>query len=147
MSSLYEHAKHSHVEHRKKTGPVKVAAGAGENFNGRIALRLCALVGTMQVAYLFALLALTALPSVLGYGLFPPRTLLIVAWISQTFIQLVMLAVLQLGQNLQARGADARAEQTYLDAEAILHECVELQQHLMKQDEVLIRLGRQSPPA
>ena len=82
------------------------------------------------------------------------RTLLIVGWISQTFIQLVMLAVLQIGQNLQARGADARAQQTYDDAEAILHECLQLQQHLMtqdevllKQDEILVQLGSQPPHA
>jgi hypothetical protein len=94
----------------------------------------------MTAAYLFAILALLALPSVLGYGWFPPRTLLIVGWISQTFVQLVMLAVLQLGQNLQAKGADARSQQTYLDAEAILSECLELQKHLQSQDEILERL-------
>ena len=138
--SLYRHVPHPWVARRKDAGPVKVADQAEKNTNSRIALRLTALVGTMGAAYLFTGLALLALPSVLGYGWFPPRTLLIVGWLSQTLIQLVMLAVLQIGQNLQARGADARAQQTYDDAESILHECLQLQQHLMTQDEVLERL-------
>jgi len=75
-----------------------------------------------------------ALPAVLGFSLLPARTLLIVAWISQTFIQLVMLAVLQLGQNISGAAADKRAQATYLDAESILHECLELQRHLQVQD-------------
>ena len=139
--SLYRHVPHPHVAHRKTPGPVKVAAQAGENNHGRIALRICAAVGTMVAAYLFAGLALLALPAVLGYTWFPSRTLLIVAWISQTFTQLVMLAILQLGQNLQAKGADARAQQTFLDAEAILSECLELQKHMGAQDETLTRLA------
>jgi len=125
--SLYRHVPHPHVARRKTQGPVKVAAQAGESINGRIALKICAAVGTMVAAYLFAW--------------FPSRTLLIVAWISQTFTQLVMLAILQLGQNLQAKGADARAQQTFLDAEAILSECLELQKHMGAQDETLTRLA------
>ena len=142
MSSLYQHVAHPWITRRKQQGPIQVAevAVAEATRNGRIAVRLTALVGTMTAAYLFAGIAFLALPSVLGYTWFPARTLLIVAWISQTFIQLVMLAVLQIGQNLQAKGADARAQQTYLDAEAILHECLELQKHLQSQDEVLERL-------
>jgi hypothetical protein len=91
----------------------------------------------MPAAYSFAALALLALPGILGFTLFPSRTLLIVAWISQTFIQLVMLAVLQLGQNLQAAGADKRAEATYLDAESVLHEVMLTQDHLIAQDELI----------
>ena len=138
--SLYRHVAHPHLAHRKQEGPIRVAAQAGEGVNSRIALRLTALVGTMACGYLFAGLALIALPAVLGYNWLPPRTLLIVAWISQTFIQLVMLAVLQLGANLGAKAADARARQTFDDAESILHECLALQEHLQSQDAVLEQL-------
>ena len=51
-----------------------------------------------------------------------------------------MLAVLQLGANLSAKAADARAQQTFDDAEAILAECLELQKHLAAQDELLTAL-------
>lgn len=145
MSILYEHVPHPHIEHRKKAGPVKIAKLSGDNPNGRLALRLTALVGTMAAAYLFAGLALIALPSVLGFTWFPPRTLLIVAWISQTFIQLVMLAVLQLGQNLQAKGSDARAEQTFRDAEAVLAEALKIQDHLAAQDEKILAILAAQP--
>jgi len=63
--------------------------------------------------------------------------LLLVQWISQTFIQLVMLSILMVGQNIQGRAADKRAIETYKDAEAILEQCVQLQQHLMAQDKIL----------
>jgi hypothetical protein len=75
-----------------------------------------------------------------------------VQWIAQTFLQLVLLSVIIVGQNIQAAKAvelarvqaaasDQRADQTFKDAEAILHECLQLQQHLMTQDEILERLG------
>ncbi|TMG01311.1 MAG: DUF1003 domain-containing protein [Chloroflexi bacterium] len=44
-----------------------------------------------------------------------------------------------MGQNIQAKAADRRAEQTYKDAEAILHECSEIQAHLMAQDDAQAR--------
>lgn len=138
--SLYDHTPHPRIEERKETGPAKVADQHRGGANGRIALRLTALVGTMWAAYTFALLAIFALPSVLGLDWFPSRTQLIVAWLSQTFIQLVMLAVLQLGQNIQAAGADARAEQTFRDAEAILSEALQIHEHLEQQDAKLILL-------
>ena len=138
--SLYRHVPHPHLARRKQQGPVKVADQAGEGIDSRIALHIVAAVGTMVAAYFFAGLALLALPAVLGYNWLPARTLLIVAWISQTFIQLVMLAVLQLGANLGARAADGRSQQTYLDAEAILSECLALQAHLQSQDAVLEQL-------
>jgi hypothetical protein len=37
-------------------------------------------------------------------------------------------------QNVIGRAADARALQTYLDAEAVLHACERLQAHLKAQD-------------
>jgi hypothetical protein len=138
---LFEYRRHPHVEARKAAGPPKVADQHSGGINGKIALRLCAVVGTMQAAYAFAVLALLALPGVLGFNWFPSRTLLIVAWISQTFVQLVMLAVLQLGQNLLGVAADARAEATYKDAEAILTDCLQLQQHLEVQDADLTRVA------
>lgn len=137
--TLFSHTPHPHVEARKDQTPVKVA-DQNQTWSGRLALRITAMVGTMAAATVFTLLALVALPSVLGLTLFPPRTLLIVGWISQTLIQLVMLAILQLGQNLQATAADKRAEATYADAEAILHESHEIHRHLEAQDTLLADL-------
>ena len=69
----------------------------------------------MWCAYVFTLLALIGLPAALkpgGEG--------IVAWIAQTFLQLVLLSVIIVGQNVQSLAADARAENTFKDTEAIL---------------------------
>ena len=134
---LYTHIPHPRLEQRKAAGPPKVSDGR-VGTNGRIALRLTTLVGTMQAAYAFTFLALMALPAVLGFNWLPTRTLLIVGWISQTFIQLVMLAVLQLGQNLQAKASDKRSESTYLDAEAILDSARQIAEHLGAQDQHLL---------
>jgi hypothetical protein len=60
-----------------------------------------------------------------------------------------MLSILMVGQNIQGRAADKRAQDTYSDAEAILHECLQLQAHLQAQDLVLddlvSRLGKVAP--
>jgi hypothetical protein len=62
----------------------------------------------------------------------------IIAWIAQTFLQLVLLSIIIVGQNIAAAASDARAENTFKDAEAILSEALEIQKHLHAQDEELI---------
>ncbi len=100
-------------------------------FNGRIGLLLTTIVGTMWAAYVFTLLALVSFPSAIESG----QSIIIVAWIAQTFLQLVLLPIIIVGQNIQGKAADKRAEQTYQDAEAILHECMQIEAHLAAQDE------------
>jgi len=41
------------------------------------------------------------------------------AWIAQTFLQVVLLSIIIVGQNAQAAASDARAQMTYEDAEHI----------------------------
>jgi hypothetical protein len=82
----------------------------------RIALRITRAVGTMTCALVFAGIALVSLPAALGTG----DPIVIVAWIAQTFLQLVLLSVLMLGQNLAARAGDARAQATSDHVDAIL---------------------------
>lgn len=84
----------------------------------------------MWAAYAFAALAIISLPAAIASG----STLVIVSWIAQTFLQLVLLPIILVGQNIQSRASDRRAEETFKDSEAILHECVQIQQHLSAQD-------------
>jgi len=98
--------------------------------NGKLGLLITTIVGTMWTAYLFTLLALISLPSAIKTG----DRLIIVAWIAQTFLQLVLLPIIIVGQNILAKASDKRAEQTYKDAEAVLHECMQIQGHLTSQD-------------
>ena len=60
-----------------------------------------------------------------------------VQWVSQTFIQLVMLSVIMVGQSILGKAADKRAEMTYKDADAAFHEAQQIQAHLKAQDEAI----------
>jgi hypothetical protein len=74
-------------------------------FNTRLAVRITTIVGSMWCAYAFALLTLISLPAAIRSG----DPLIIVAWIAQTFLQLVLLPIIIVGQNVQAAATDARA--------------------------------------
>jgi hypothetical protein len=137
----FEHMPHPHIEHRKNRTPVKTAeqvktGGWYSRFNARFGLWTTNVVGSMTCAYAFAALSLISLPSALQSG----NVIVIVSWIAQTFFQLVLLSVILFGQGLQAQAGDKRADDTFKDAEAILHECLELQRHLHAQDAVLTSL-------
>jgi hypothetical protein len=131
MRVNFEHQAHPRIAERKKVGPpTTVAEHVG--VNGKIALVLTTVVGTMWCAYAFAILALVVLPQAIGGGL-----LTLVQWVSQTFIQLVMLSVIMVGQNVLGRAADKRAAMTYEDADATLHEAGQIQSHLQLQDDAI----------
>ena len=104
MSISFEHVPHPRIAARRKSGPPK-STDEHVGVNGRIGLVLTTVVGTMWCAYAFALLALLVLPQAAGGG-----TLALVQWLSQTFIQLVMLSVIMVGQNILSRAADKRSE-------------------------------------
>ncbi len=74
--------------------------------NTRLAVGITKVVGSMWCAYLFALLALISLPAAISSH----DPIIIVAWIAQTFLQLVLLPLIIVGQNVQAAASDARAE-------------------------------------
>jgi len=131
MAVNFDHVPHPRIAERKEAGAPK-RADTLVGFNGRFALLITTVVGTMWCAYAFAALALVALPSALGSG-----PLAIVQWVSQTFIQLVLLSIIMVGQNILGKAADKRAEMTYTDAEATFHEAEQIQAHLKAQDDAL----------
>jgi hypothetical protein len=90
----------------------------------------------MWTAYLFTLLALVSAPAALKTG----DKIIIVAWIAQTFFQLVLLPIIIVGQNVQAAAADARSLATYNDASAVLEEAKQIQAHLKVQDDAIQRI-------
>lgn len=84
-------------------------------FNDRLAVAITNMVGTMWCAYAFAALALVSLPAAVQGG-----TATLIAWIAQTFLQLVLLSIIMVGQRVAAEKSDRQLEQTYKDAEALL---------------------------
>ncbi len=92
----------------------------------------------MWAAYAFAGLALISLPAALATR----DVRVIVDWVAQTFLQLVLVSVIIVGQNQQTARAEMRAEATYKDATALLHEVQQLQQHLAHQDQKLEELRK-----
>src|SRR5437868_339588 len=97
-------------------------------FNEWLAVRITRIVGTMWCAYAFAGLALISLPAAIRGG-----TATLISWIAQTFLQLVLLSIIMVGQNIAAKKSDRQLEQTYRDAEALLKISDEIQS-LLKQN-------------
>jgi hypothetical protein len=139
MSKIYDYVRHPRAAELAAGKPVKTADQRRVQhqnpiirFNARFGLRITLVVGTMWMAYLFTILAFFALPSAMKQG-----TYYVIVWLSSSFLQLVLLPIIIVGQNIQAAAADKRAEDTYRDAEAVLKEAEEIQKHLLAQDEAI----------
>ena len=88
----------------------------------RLGDHITSIVGTMWTAFAFALLALISLPAALATG----ETLVIVAWVAQTFLQLVLLPIIMVGQNVHSRRAERRESETHAAVMAAHRETQEI---------------------
>ena len=77
--------------------------------NRRIAEKITAGVSTMWAAYLFAGIALLSLPAALRSG----ETLVIVDWVAQTFLQLVLLSIIMVGQQRASADVATQIRETH----------------------------------
>ncbi len=111
-----------------------VAAGV----NSRIAVGLTKRVGTMWTAYSFAVLAIIGLFAILG--LLTPIVALLVAWLSQTFIQLVLLPIIMVGQNVLGRHAELIAEEQYNTTKKTYADIELIMKHLDDQDALILKI-------
>ena len=125
-----DHLPHPHIHRRKQQG-VATVAKAHRGFNGWLAVTITNGVATMWCAYIFAVLAMISLPDALKAG-----TAALIAWIAQTFLQLVLLSIIMVGQKVAAAASDKQALQTYKDAEALLEISNDLHQLLKKNNEL-----------
>lgn len=101
------------MEHRQY---IPTVSDHHTGLNGWIASKITDMVGTMWCAYIFAAIAIISLPAALASG----SPIVIVGWVAQTFLQLVLLSVIMVGQKAQGDASDARSIATYKDTEAIL---------------------------
>jgi len=110
---------------------------AAAGFNTRLAVGLTQKVGTMWTAYVFAVLAIIGLFAILG--LLSPIVVLLVAWVSQTFIQLVLLPIIMVGQNVLGRKAELQSEEQYNTTLNTYHDIEQIMEHLSAQDAELLK--------
>ena len=136
LNSLFQHNPFPHRKPRNVNEQHKAELEAG-GVNTRIAVGLTKSVGTMWTAYSFAVLAIIGLLAILGW--LPALVALLVVWASQTFIQLVMLPILSVGQNVLGRHAELMAEEQFNTTMNTYHHIEEIMHHLSAQDEELLR--------
>jgi ABC-type amino acid transport system permease subunit len=90
---LFRHEPHPQLHIPQKVTIAK-AEQALTGFNMKIAVAITNGLGTMVCAYIFAILA------IIGFPGFRATSTQYVQWVSQTFIQLVALSVLAVGQQV-----------------------------------------------
>lgn len=125
--SLFEHVPHPHVEARRQQGPV-TSDSVHVNLNERLAKRGTLLFGSMWAFYVFVVYG------ALG-AVFTKQQSTLLYW--SNWIQLWSLPLLMVGAVVLGKASDKRAQQTFADAEAVLHEAAQIQAHLAVQDDRL----------
>jgi hypothetical protein len=99
-----------------------------QRFNKKLALLLTDHIGTMTCFWIFCVISFSSLLAVMyaahiigpvGF-LTAQGFILMVSWISQNFIQLVLLPALMVGQNLQNEASDVRSTKQFEDTETIV---------------------------
>ena len=134
----FVHHPHPQTEARKLAAPPKVA-DQHIGFNGRVGATITRSVGTMWAVYIAFFIQVTwmALATIGVWELkkdpYPFAFLLFLS----NIVQLLLMFVIMVGQRVLGAASDKRAVVTYQDAEAILHECLQMQDHLLAQDKAL----------
>ena len=82
------------------------------DLNRRIAERITGFVSTMWCAYIFAALALISLPSALRSD----DVIVKVDWVAQTFLQLVLISIIMVGQKKSSESVEKMIAETHAAA-------------------------------
>ena len=135
LTSLFQHNPYPYKPRNVNT--LRKAEQAASGTNTHIAVGLTKGVGTMWTAYAFAVLAIVGLLAILG--VFSPLVALLVVWASQTFIQLVMLPILSVGQNVLGHHAELQADEQFNTTQKSYHDLEEVMLHLAAQDAELLK--------
>ncbi len=101
--------------------------------NTRLAVAITKRVGSMWCAYIFGLIALISCPAAIRSH----DALIIVSWVAQTFLQLVLLPIISVGQNVLAAASDARAESDHETLLAIHSLTTEVHEIAIGQTQIL----------
>jgi uncharacterized membrane protein len=132
--SLYTAVRHHRVHLRGHHGPARVEH---VGFNGRLAAWITRRIGSMWTVYLCTAVTaawmLAGSNRFFGFDPYPYPFLLFLG----NVVQLLLIFIILLGQQVLGRAEDRRARETFEDAEAILHDCEQIQNHLIAQDQHL----------
>jgi uncharacterized membrane protein len=105
--------------------------------NDRIAAWLTQRLGSVWGFYLAAgTQAIWIVLAEAGIQRFDPYPFAFMTFLS-TLTQLLFMIVIMVGQDVLGRTGDRRSEQTFLDAQAVLHECRRMKARLTAQDRVI----------
>ena len=132
---LFRHEPHQHQP--RNVNRIHEAEQAASGFNTRLAVALTQGTGTMWTAYAFTVLAIIGLFGLLGW--LNPFVFLLTTWISQQFLQLVLLPVILVGQNVLGRKAELLADEQFHTTISTYHDIEQIMQHLSAQDAELLR--------
>ncbi len=86
--------------------------GAMNTFNRRLGAKITELVSTMWCAYIFAAIALISLPAAIATH----SLIVIVGWVAQTFMQLVLLSIIMVGQSVSSAAVAQKIDETHTAA-------------------------------
>jgi hypothetical protein len=135
------------------TLPVKYERHKPENVNHRHAQSMSPLdragvsitraVGTMICAIIFALLAFISLPA----AIHTHNLITIIAWIAQTFLQLVLLPIIMVGQNIQGRHSETLADEEFKTTQTTYKDLEHLILVNQTQLDLLVKIAKTNPSA
>jgi uncharacterized membrane protein len=130
--SLYTEIRHPRAHARRARDPAHGDGPAG--FNERLAAWITTRIGSMWTVYICAAVTLIWMllgaRQLIGFDPYPYPFLLFLGNVAQ----LLLIFIILLGQQVLGRTADRQSMHTYEDAEAILVDCEQIQNHLMAQD-------------
>ena len=142
----YAAAKASPAEHKPRLITSRSVAsaihGAGSigRFNTWLAVLVTKTVGTMWAAYVFVVIGLVSLPQAFK-AFINGDTVTGIAWLSQSFLQLVLLPIIIVGQNVISASQDARAEADHITL-TTLHSINVQQLKMLEQQRAMLQQQR-----
>jgi len=102
----------------------------------KLGLQITKAVGTMVCAIIFTCLSLVSLPAALKSH----SLIIIVGWIAQTFLQLVLLPIIIVGQNMQSKHTEVMADEEFKTTQTTYHDLEHLINMNKQQLELLTKL-------
>lgn len=100
-----------------------------------LASKITNIVGSMECAYVFAMIAFISLPDAIKNG-----TATTISWIAQTFLQLVLLSIIMVGQKVESKRSELKSNQDFEINRKFDSEIEEILKHLENQNQDLYRV-------